>query len=447
MGIAESIDTLAGRDLPFRLEAYDGSAVGSEGLALTVRVLRRDALVRAITRPGELGLARAYVAGDVEVDGPIYDLFSVNRAPVAAGPRAGALFSLVAHAGPGLLSPPAPPAIEARPRGRLHSRDRDAASVTYHYDVSNEFYGLVLGPTMTYSCAVFEHPADSLEDAQLRKVDLICRKLGLEPGMKLLDVGCGWGTLAIHAAIAYGCAVLGVTLSEPQRELAERRAREAGVSHLVTFRVQDYRDVADGPFDAVSSVGMSEHVGRRALEAYAGRLFGLLRPGGRFLNHAIGRPAVLDGARPANRARALWRDLGAHAGLAGPSRIGSSFIRRYVFPDGELHEVGSLVTAIQSRGFEVRHLESLREHYALTLRHWVGNLESHWRDAERLVGGPRARVWRLYMAGSASGFESGRLEIHQVLAVRRDRGRSHFSLRPRFDRPRGVDDVAAALGR
>jgi cyclopropane-fatty-acyl-phospholipid synthase len=445
MGIAQSIERLIGHELPYRLEAYDHSAVGPANSELTVRVLNRDALARALTRPGELGLARAYVAGDVEIDGSIYDLFALAQPPLRQLWRSSALLGLLREAGPSVLRPPAPPAIEARPRGRLHSRGRDSASVTYHYDVSNEFYRLVLGPSMTYSCAVFEDPDDTLEDAQLRKVDLICRKLGLEPGMRLLDVGCGWGTLAIHAAAAYGCSVLGVTLSEPQRELAERRAREAGVGGLVSFRRQDYRDVDDGPFDAISSVGMSEHVGRRALEGYAGRLFSLLRPGGRFLNHAIGRPAIPEGSPPPSRARTLARQLEAAAGLSGPSRMDSSFIRRYVFPDGELHEVGSLVSVIQSRGFEVRHLESLREHYAMTLRRWVANLEGSAAIAEGIVGAPRARVWRLYMAGSAVGFETRRLEIHQVLAVRPDRGRSHMALRARYDRPLGVD-VAAALG-
>jgi cyclopropane-fatty-acyl-phospholipid synthase len=427
--IAGLVDTVAG-PLPFRVVAYDGSAAGPPDAPLTLRVTSPDALRRALARPGELGLARAYVAGDVELVGDVYAALGLGRPRWWRPEALRALVALVRELGPSVLTTPAPPTIEARPRGRLHSRGRDAASVTYHYDVSNRFYELVLGPSMVYSCAVFESPDEPLEVAQLRKVDLVCQKLGLDEGMRLLDVGCGWGTLAIHAARTYGCRVVGITLSAPQQFLATARARDAGVAHLVEFRRQDYRDVHDRPFDAISSIGMSEHVGRKALDAYASCMFELVRPGGRLLNHAIGRPGVRDGA-PARS------PLVVRARRSPPSRIGSTFIRRYVFPDGELHEVGTVVSLLQRHGLEVRHLESLREHYGLTLRRWVANLEAAFDEARDEVGEARARVWRLYMAGSAVGFERHRLEVHQALCVRPERGRSHLALRPAF--PATVD--------
>jgi cyclopropane-fatty-acyl-phospholipid synthase len=341
--------------------------------------------------------------------------------------------SLIAELGASGLRPLAPPSIEARPRGALHSRARDRAAVTHHYDVSNRFYEMVLGPSMTYSCAVFAGPDDSLEIAQRRKVDLIARKLALREGSQLLDIGCGWGTMAIHAAREYGARVLGVTLSEPQQRYATERARLEGVDDLVEFRVQDYRDITDGPFDAVSSIGMSEHVGRRGLPTYTQRIFGLLRPGGRFLNHAIGRPVTSDDEPDPSRAFETWRQVQVAVGLRGPSRIHSSFMERYVFPDGELQELGTMVTFFQSHGFEVRHVESLREHYALTLRQWVANLVKRFDEAVEEVGEQRARVWRLYMTGSAVGFERHHLEIHQVLCVRPDHGRSELPLRLDFE--------------
>jgi cyclopropane-fatty-acyl-phospholipid synthase len=432
MSVAQFVEAVTGGSLPFRVVAYDGSVAGPEDAALTLRVVRRDALSRVLTRPGQLGVARAYVAGDVALDGRVYDLFAL-RGPTLGLETLAALARLLREVGPSVLVPVAPPAIESQPRGWLHSRARDARAVTYHYDVSNRFYELVLGRSLVYSCAVFDAPSETLEDAQLRKVDLVCRKLGLDASSRLLDVGCGWGTLAIHAARTYGCRVVGVTLSAPQRELAARRAAAAGVDELVEFRVQDYRDVDDGPFDAISSIGMSEHVGRRALEAYAVQLAALVRPGGRLLNHAIGRPATRGDGSPRGRTARLARRVEAAAGLSRPSRMGSPFIRRYVFPDGELHEVGALVSLLQGAGFELRHLESLREHYALTLRRWVANLEARHDEAVAEVGAPRAAVWRLYMAASAVAFERHQLEVHQALCVRPDTGRAGLSLRPRFE--------------
>ncbi len=399
---------------------------------ITLKILRRDALNRVLTHPGELGLARAYVAGDIDIDGDLDALFELSTPPIRQMLNATNLRSLASVVGVSAFRPLTPPPIEARQRGVLHSRSRDRQAISHHYDVSNRFYEMVLGPSMTYSCAVFNTPDDTLETAQKRKVDLVARKLDLQPGMRLLDVGCGWGAMAIHAASTYGAKVVGITLSEPQQRYATERARIAGVDDLVEFRLQDYRDVKDGPFDAISSIGMSEHVGRRALPAYTQALFDLLRPGGRLLNHAIGRPVSFDADPRPSTASEAARQMQIALGMRGPSKIGSPFIERYVFPDGELHEVGTMVSMFQAHGFEVRHLESLREHYAITLRHWVDNLVKRFDEAVQEVGEQRARVWRLYMAGSAVGFERHHLEIHQVLCVKPVDGVSGVALRPDF---------------
>ena len=437
MDVATFVANAFGRQLPFRVEAYDGSVaeptVVSPANDVTLRILSRDAIARVLTHPGELGVARAYVAGDLELDGDLDHLFDIALPPARQLLNVTNLKALLSSAGVSTLRPLPPPSIEARPRGVLHSRARDRHAVTHHYDVSNRFYELVLGTSMTYSCAVFRTADDSLEVAQTRKVDLVARKLGLSPGQRLLDVGCGWGTMAIHAAREYGARVVGVTLSEPQRTYATERARVAGVADLVEFRVQDYRDVVDGPFDAISSIGMSEHVGRRALARYSQQLWDLLVPGGRFLNHAIGRPASLDDDPQPTRWSEFARQSQLALALRTSSKTGSPFIDRYVFPDGELHEVGTLVSTFQAHGFEVRHLESLREHYAVTLRHWVNNLTRHFDDAVQEVGMQRARAWRLYMSASAVAFERHHLEIHQILNVRPLRGVSGVGWRPQFE--------------
>jgi len=444
VGIADTVEQMFGGSLPFRLEAYDASAAGPEDSKLTIRVTNPEAIVRVFSRPGELGLARAYVSGDLELEGDLDAVFDLEVPPIGAMLRTMPAAQLIREVGVGNLRLPAPPKIEARPRGHLHSKARDREAVTHHYDVSNSFYEMVLGKSMVYSCACFAEVGEPLEIAQLRKLDLIARKLELAPGMRLLDVGCGWGSMAIHAARTYGCEVVGITLSEPQRAFAQQRAAALGLSDRVEFRVQDYRDVADGPFDAISSIGMFEHVGRRAVEAYVGSLWRLLKPGGRLLNHAIGRPATKESDPTPSRRREVLRQTAVAAGLRGPSRVHSPFIERYVFPDGELHEVGMQTTMFQQQGFEIRHLESLREHYALTLRCWVANLEAHWDAAVADVGIERARVWRLYMAGSAVGFERHHLEIHQLLLVRPEEGASHMPLRPSFE-PGAIDNWTASL--
>ncbi len=437
MDVATFVASVFNNELPFRVEAYDGSVaeptVTSRANTITFKILNRNAISRVLIHPGELGLARAYVAGDIDVDGDLDPLFELSPPALSTLLKLRRLRELLAVAGPSALRPLAPPSVEARPRGLMHSKSRDRQVVTHHYNVSNRFYEMVLGPTMTYSCAVFASPEDTLEQAQARKVDLVARKLDLRPGTRLLDIGCGWGTMALHAARQYGATVVGVTLSEPQLQYATDQARRAGLSDLVEFRLQDFRDVHDGPFDAVSSIGMAEHVGRKSLPTYAQMIWDLLKPGGRFLNHAIGRPVSFHGDPQPSKASEVNRQLQIALGMRGPSKTGSSFIDRYVFPDGELHEVGTMVSMFQTHGFEVRHLESLREHYAITLRRWVDNLTKRYDEAVEEVGVERARIWRLYMAGSAVGFERHRLEVHQILSVRPLEGRSGMPLRSNFE--------------
>jgi cyclopropane-fatty-acyl-phospholipid synthase len=437
MDVATFVASVFNNQLPFRVEAYDGSTaeptVVSSANAITLKILRRDAITRVLTHPGELGVARAYVAGDIDVEGDLDPLFELSLPPLRQLLNPNNLRALLAVVGASALKPLPPPTIEAKPRGVLHSRARDSQAVTHHYNVSNRFYEMVLGPSMTYSCAVFASRDDTLERAQARKIDLVARKLDLQPGARLLDVGCGWGAMGIHAAQHFGSRVVGITLSEPQANYAREQARLAGVSDLVEFRVQDFRDVNDGPFETISSIGMSEHVGRKSLPSYTQLMFDLLKPGGRFLNHAIGRPVSFDDDPRPSKTSERYRQMQIALGLQGPSKTGSQFIDRYVFPDGELHEVGALISIFQAHGFEVRHVESLREHYALTLRHWVDNLAKRFDEAVEEIGIERARVWRLYMAGSAVGFERHHLEIHQVLNVRPLEGQSNMDLRPSFE--------------
>jgi cyclopropane-fatty-acyl-phospholipid synthase len=415
--VARALEAVLGPDLPIAARAYDGSRLGPADAPATLVVRSPVVFRRLVTAPGELGLGRAYVAGELDVEGDLYAALAAlrDRFPDlrAFGPRQWAevlplVGSSLLRTGFGKL--PIPPE-EARLGGVRHSKERDAAAIAHHYDVSNAFYRIVLGPSMTYSCAVWERGDVTLEDAQSAKHELVSGKLGLEPGMRLLDVGCGWGGMVLHAAANHGVRAVGVTLSRRQAEWAEKAVAEAGLADRVEIRYQDYRDVRDGPFDAISSIGMFEHVGLSQLRVYFGGLRRLLRPGGRLLNHAI--------ARPPNAGRTRFQP--------------NSFIDRYVFPDGELHEVGNVVSTMQRTGYEVRHVESLREHYALTLRAWVSNLETGWDDAVAEVGPGRARVWRLYMAASALNFEAGRTQVHQVLAVRPDAGRSGLPLRPRFE--------------
>ncbi|QXE39317.1 cyclopropane-fatty-acyl-phospholipid synthase family protein [Streptomyces sp. GMY02] len=415
-------EELLGAPLPVRIRAWDGSESGPpDAPALIIR--NRRALRRVLWKPGELGLARAWVAGEIDVDGDLYVVldrlagFLWERGPHSKeavhpvrDPRmraAGA--ELLRIAGP--WPPPAPPAEEVRRRsGALHTKRRDKQAISHHYDVGNDFYELVLGPSMVYSCAYWDNGSDgssgdgegaggrefTLEDAQRDKIDLICRKLALTEGQRLLDVGCGWGSMAVHAAREYGVRVTGVTLSREQATYARKRVAEEGLADLVEIRVQDYRDVRDGPYDAISSIGMAEHVGSVRYREYADDLYALLKPGGRLLNHQIAR-------RPEPDEEAYHID---------------EFIDAYVFPDGELAPLGRTVATLEEAGFEARDVESIREHYALTLRRWVANLEKHWDRAVRSTSPGRARVWRLYMAASAVSFEHNRIGVNQILAVK-----------------------------
>ncbi|MER0480363.1 cyclopropane-fatty-acyl-phospholipid synthase family protein [Streptomyces sp. Edi2] len=430
---AERLTKLAeevlGVPLPVRIRAWDRSESGPPG-APTLVIRHRRALRRMMFRPGELGLARAWVAGDLDIDGDLYEALdrlagliwersdapTPHRAPVLralARPEIrAAARELLALAGAPV--PPAPPAEEVRRRrGPLHTLRRDKEAISHHYDVGNDFYALVLGPSMVYSCAYWGTAGDgvaTLEDAQRDKLDLICRKLGLRKDLRLLDVGCGWGSMVLHAAREYGVRAVGITLSEEQATFARKRIAEAGLADRVEIRVQDYREIHDEPFDAISSVGMAEHVGRTQYAEYADALYARLKPGGRLLNHQIAR-------RPVPDEEAYHVD---------------EFIDRYVFPDGELAPLGRTVGQLEEAGFEVRDVEAIREHYALTLRQWVANLEEHWDEAARLTSPGRARVWRLYMAACALSFERNRIGVNQVLAVRTpEPGASGMPLRAR----------------
>ncbi len=403
--LAEALGIILGtEEIPLRLQAWDGSEAGPVNAPI-IEFRSRQGLRRMLWCPNQLGLSRAYVAGDIDGPGDLFESFSALSSvgkfaelkafsPPTLGERWKLLRTAARVGALGLPPTPPPEEMNVARTGRLHSKKRDAAAISHHYDVGNDFYALVLGPSMVYSCAVWDDENTGLEAAQEAKLDLVCRKLGLQPGMRVLDVGCGWGSLALHAAQNFGVDVVGVTLSQEQAALARKRAADVGLSERIEIRVQDYRDIDDGPFDAISSIGMAEHVGREQIGSYASKLCGLLRPGGRLLNHAIS-----------------W-----NAGEMPPDP--DSFIPRYVFPDGEMLSLTVMIGALESAGLEVLDVEALRRHYGLTLRAWVRNLEENWDEAVRLTSEGRARVWRLYMASSALGFERGLNGVYQVLVQR-----------------------------
>lgn len=394
--LAPLFHAMLGEETVLGVRFWDGTILGPPDPPATIVLRTPRALRRILYAPDELGFGRAFVTGDLDIEGDLLATMSAvdeMGVDLRLGPRRW-LAALAAAARLGVLGAPPPrPPEEARVHGLVHSKARDAQAIAHHYDVGNDFYRLVLGPSMTYSCARFRQPDDTLEAAQESKHDLVCAKLGLEPGMRLLDVGCGWGAMARRAASRYGATVVGITLSAQQQAWAREANARAGLADRVDIRLQDYRDLQAESFDAISSIGMFEHVGRSRLQEYFGRLYSLLRPGGRLLNHAISTPE------------------GSHYGRR-------SFLLRYVFPDGELQDVGTTILAMEQAGFEARDVECLREHYALTLRRWVANLERRWDEAVGLVGANRARVWRLYMSGSVSSFEKADIAVHQVLGVR-----------------------------
>jgi cyclopropane-fatty-acyl-phospholipid synthase len=396
--LVEIFDLLIAPSAPVGFRAYDGSARERHDGIGTVEIRTPRALRYLATAPGELGLARAYVMGDIEIHGDLHGvLVALVSHRVAPLPRGALLRSVRRWM---LHPPPVPPEEAPAPwrRGALrHSPIRDSHAIAHHYDLSNDFYELVLGRSMAYSCAVFERPGATLEEAQLEKFDLVCRKLGLQAGERLLDIGAGWGGLVRHAAEHYGVRAVGVTISREQVDWAGRAIARAGLARRAEVRLLDWRSVAERGFDAISSVGTMEHVGTARLGAHFRAMAAHLRSGGRMLNHAITRASNRQPQRP------------------GP------FTDRYVFPDGELQSLGTVVAAMHDHGLEVRNEESLREHYALTLRAWGENLERNWAAAVADVGERRARAWRLYMAISRIGFELNRLQIHQVLGVRAGR--------------------------
>jgi cyclopropane-fatty-acyl-phospholipid synthase len=372
-------------------------------------VLKHPGALRSAFLPGtELGLAEAYLYDDLDIEGDIESVFGLADALAEA--TSGWRKKL--RAARDLMRLPPSEVHDhgrrgpARLTGRRHSIERDRQAVTYHYDVSNDFYALWLDRRMVYSCAYFQSPNQNLDTAQERKLDYLCRKLRLQPGQRLLDVGCGWGGLVIHAAERYGVDATGITLSQPQADLANRRIAEAELADRCRVEVRDYRQM-DGPesYDALVSVGMFEHVGAATLPTYFAQAWRLLKPGSVFLNHGIASRAA---DKPQN---------------------GPSFSDTYVFPDGELVPINMTLHVAEEAGFEVRDVESLREHYALTLRHWVRNLEAHHEQALQFVDEPTYRVWRLFTSGSARGFTAGQLNVYQSLLVKPDeRGQSGLPL-------------------
>lgn len=418
--ISEILELLSDGNIPLRFSAYDGSAAGPEDARLGLKLKSPRGTTYLATAPGDLGMARAYVSGDLEAEGvhpgDPYELLRVMGDELHfRRPSALTLATITRSLGWDLLRPIAPPPQEAIPRwrriaeGLRHSKTRDAESISHHYDVSNTFYEYVLGESMTYTCAAYTSPEQSLEEAQENKYRLVFEKLGLKEGDRLLDIGCGWGSMVRYAA-RRGVKVIGATLSREQADWAQKAIADEGLSDFAEVRFSDYRDIAETGFDAVSSIGLTEHIGVSNYPAYFGFIQSKLRDGGRVLNHSI--------TRPDNRSHAK----------AG------SFIDRYVFPDGELTGSGRIISEMQDVGLEVRHEENLREHYALTLAAWCRNLVDNWDACVAEAGEGTARIWGLYMAGSRLGFERNVVQLHQVLGVKLGpKGEAGLPLRPWWD--------------
>ena len=382
---------------PFEVEFWDGRRLpATRGTGVPrFRVRSPQAVAHVLRAPGQLGIARAYVSGQLEVDdidAAIRLLDSWEPPPLRLADRARLALSAARACGVGPL--PSPPLMELPPRGRRHSRERDARAVRHHYDLPAEFFALFLDRSMTYSCAIFSRGAQTLEEAQETKLELVCTKLGLEPGQRVLDVGCGWGSFAVHAASRHRVRVTGITLSGPQAAVARRRVQEAGLAQHIDIGVLDYRQLAGERFDAIASIGMVEHVGAANIDPYARRLAGLLRPGGRLLNHGIARLRHGDPE-------------------AGP------FSQRYVFPDAAPLHLSRVIAALEGAGLETTHVEGFRHDYADTLRHWARRLDDSLEQSIKLAGPERVRVWRLYLRAARNGFETGFTSVYQTLCTRR----------------------------
>ena len=381
---------------PFGVRFWDGSEVlATEPGSPTLTLRTPRALAHALRAPGELGLGRAYVAGMIDVDdmeGALRMVDTFEPPPLSLAEQARLAMAVVRACG--LVKPPPVPAVELRLRGQRHTIARDRRAVRHHYDVGNEFFALFLDRSMTYSCAYWQGGATTLEEAQEAKLELVCKKLALKEGERVLDVGCGWGSFVIHAAARHGVRAVGITLAEEQAKLASQRVSEAGVADRVEIRVADYRELADGPFDAIASIGMVEHVGAEQIDVYARRLHGLLRPGGRLLNHGIAKLKDLD-----------TPDEGA-------------FSERFVFPDGVPLPLSRIQTALERADLVTRHVEGLPDDYHRTLGCWIENFDAHWDDVVRLAGIERARIWRLYLRAGRQAFETGWASVYQVLTHR-----------------------------
>ena len=412
MRLAELFSRVLKADDRIEFVGYDGSRSGPAGAEVRIEIRSPFALSYLASAPGELGLARAYVTGHLEVVGDLYRTFhllgDIELGELDNKTKVELLGLLAKHR---FWWPVSPPPQEARPKGWRHSKSRDAQAISHHYDVSNRFYEWVLGPSMAYTCAVYPTDDASLETAQFTKHDLVARKLGLTEGMRLLDVGCGWGGMVMHAAEHYGVKALGVTLSRSQAEWAQKAIVERGLQDLAEVRFMDYRDVPESGFDAISSIGLTEHIGGANLPSYFSSLHSKLRDGGRLLNHCITRPSD-----------------------SFPFKAGG-FITRYIFPDGELEGPGYLMSRMNEAGFEIRHSENIREHYAKTLGGWCANLDEHWDEAVEEVGMPKARIWRLYLAACQWGFDINNIQLHQILGVKLDGTNSHMPLRPNWEPP------------
>jgi len=389
----------------FAVRFWDGSVWGEgRNAQFTLLLKHPGALRRMLLSSSELALGEAYIYDDFDVEGDLEAAFRFGDYLVAHELElseklrlAGLLLRLPSN---GHGSEPVGPQLH----GRVHSKYRDREAVTYHYDLSNDFYRLWLDRQLVYSCAYFASGDENIDTAQEQKLDYLCRKLRLKPGERLLDVGCGWGALILHAARNYGARALGITLSTRQAELARERIEREGLGERCQVEVCDYRDLdAEAPFDKVVSVGMFEHVGEERLPEYFQRAWELLRAGGVFLNHGIAASATF-------------------------RRKGASFMDRYVFPDAGLVPLTTTVAIAEATGFEVRDVEGLREHYARTLRHWVRRLEGRYQEARRLTSETIYRIWRIYMAGSAHAFATGRVNVYQVLLSKPQQGQSHLPL-------------------